>query len=150
MIMNNSINYILYIYIFEKKCVLIKGMLQSPRIEDHMKTIDIHQSLSNRPSVEHKYLNNIKKIYNNACKCDEQQNIKDVLDADMVCTPYEVTDISISLHITQTTIKKPSARKSLCLFTIIFDVKKRTDIRRVEYPKSKHRAIKVENSLCTN
>ena len=42
-----------------EKCVVIKGMLQSPRIEDHMKTIGIEQSISNRSSFEHKCLNNI-------------------------------------------------------------------------------------------
>ena len=39
-------------------------MLQSPSLEDHMNTIDIDQSLKNRPSVEHKLLDNIK-IYPN-------------------------------------------------------------------------------------
>ena len=39
---------------------------------------------------------------------------------------------------TQTTVKKPSARESLHLFTNIFDVKKRTDIHSVGDEKSKH------------
>ena len=39
--------------------VVIKGMLQSSRLEDHMKSIGIDQSLRNRPSVEHTFLNNI-------------------------------------------------------------------------------------------
>ena len=62
-------------------------MLQSPRLEDHTKTIGIDQSLSNRPSVEQFVLNNIKKIYQHAGKCDNQQNLKDIIDADMVYTP---------------------------------------------------------------
>ena len=37
-----------------------------------MKTIDIAQSLINRAYVEHKYLNNIKKMYQHAVKCDDQ------------------------------------------------------------------------------
>ena len=61
-------------------------MLQSPRLEDHMKTIGIDQSLSNMFSFEHKYLNNIK-IYQHAGKCDDQQNLKDILDAAIVSTP---------------------------------------------------------------
>ena len=59
-IMNNAIDYILSIDTFEQNFVVIKGMLQSPRLEDHMKAIVIYQSLSNRPYVEHKFLNNIK------------------------------------------------------------------------------------------
>ena len=59
-------------------------MLQLPRIQDHMNTIGIYQALRNRPSVEHKFLNNIKKIYQHAVKCDDQQNLKDILDVGMV------------------------------------------------------------------
>ena len=60
----------------------------------------------------------------------------------MVYTPEKITDYSPSLPMTQATAKKPSARKSLHLFTNIFDVKKRTAIYRVGYEKSKRRAIK--------
>ena len=67
--------------------------------------------------------------------CDDQKNLKDILDADMVNTPEEVTAVSPSLRIIQTTFKKPSASKSLCLFTKIFCVKKRTAIRHVESEK---------------
>ena len=38
-------------------------------------------------SFEHKCLNNIKKIYQHAGKCDDQQTLKDIIDADMVSTP---------------------------------------------------------------
>ena len=51
---------------------------------------------------------------------------------------------------TQTTVKKPSASKSLCLFTKEFDVKKRTVIRRVGDAKSKLRTIKPVFSLWNN
>ena len=100
-----------------------------------MHSIFIDQSLSNTPSVEHKCLNNIKKIYQHAGKCDDQQNLNYILHADMVSTPEEVTDIIPSLSITQTKVKKPSASKPLCLFTKIFDVKRRTAKCRVEYKK---------------
>ena len=85
--MNNYIDYIRSIDTFEQQCVVIKGMLQSLRLEDHMITIGIDQSLCNRSYFEHKCLNNIKKIYQHASKCDDQQNLKDILDADMVSTP---------------------------------------------------------------
>ena len=67
----------------------------------------------------------------------------------MVSNPEEVTDVSPSLRITQTTVKK-SARKPLRLFTNIFDFKNRTAIRRVECTKSKCRAIKFGNSRWNN
>ena len=45
---------------------------------------------------------------------------------------------------TSTPIKKPSAQKSLCLFTNIFEVKK-TATHRVGAAKSKGKAIEVGN-----
>ena len=60
----------------------------------------------------------------------------------MVSTPEEITDDSPSLPMTQMTVKKPSDRKSLRLFTNIFDVKNRTAICHVGAEKSKHGAIK--------
>ena len=101
-------------------------MLQSTRLEDHMKTIGIDQSLFNGSSFEHKCMNNIKKIYQHAGKCDDQQNLKDIIDALMVYTPEEVTDESTNVPMTSTPVKKPSARKSLCFFTNILDVKPKT------------------------
>ena len=67
----------------------------------------------------------------------------------MVSTPEEVTDVSPSFRITQTTVKT-GTRKSLCLFTNIFDVKKITAIGCVEPEKSKPGAITVGNSLLNN
>ena len=61
-------------------------MLQLPRPEYHMKNIGIDQSLCNRYSFEHKYLNNTKYIYQHAGKCDIQKNIKDIIYAAMVST----------------------------------------------------------------
>ena len=56
-------------------------MLQSSRLEEHMNTIGIDQSLCTRSSFEHKFMNNIKKIYQHEGKFDYQQNLKDILDA---------------------------------------------------------------------
>ena len=89
--MNKDIDYILYIETLEQKYAVIKCMLQSPRLEDHMKTIGVDQSLCNRSSFEHKYLNKIKKIYQHEGNCDNQQKLKDILNATMVSTPDEVT-----------------------------------------------------------
>ena len=75
-----------------------------------MNTFFIGQSLINMPSVEHKCLNNIKKIYQHAGKCDDQQNLKDMIDAAMAFIPEEVTDVSTSLHITQKSYVKNASQ----------------------------------------
>ena len=61
-----------------------------------MKNIGIDQSLCTRSYFEPKCLNNIKNIYQHEGKCDDQQNLKDILDAAMVSTPLDVTDESPS------------------------------------------------------
>ena len=55
---------------------------------------------------EQNKLNNIKQIYQHAGKCDNQQNLKDILDADMVLTPEEVTDDSPNAPMTSTPVLK--------------------------------------------
>ena len=81
-------------------------MLQSSRREDHMKNIFVEQSLCARSSFEHKCMNNIKKIYQHAGKCDDQQNLKDILDAAMVSTPKVVTYEITNVPMTSTPVKK--------------------------------------------
>ena len=49
----------------------------------------------------------------------------------MFSTSEEITDDSTILSMKQTTVKKPSAGKSLSLFANIFDVKNINSIRRV-------------------
>ena len=71
--MKKAIDSILYIDKFEQQCVVIKVMLQSTRLEDHMKTIGIDKSLSIRYSFEKIVLNNIKNIYQHAGKCDDKK-----------------------------------------------------------------------------
>ena len=46
-------------------------------------------------------------------------------------------------------VKKPSARKSLCLFTNILDVKSKTAKHTFVAAKSKRKSMKVCNSLWT-
>ena len=65
----------------------------------------------------------------------------------MVSNPEGVTDDSPNVPMTSTTVKNPRASKSLCLFTNILNVKKKTAERRVGSAKSKHKAMKVGNSL---
>ena len=45
-------------------------------------------------------MNNIKKIYQHAGKCDDQQNLNDIIDADILSTTEGVTDHSPNVHFT--------------------------------------------------
>ena len=123
------IDYALLIDTFEKHFVVLKGMLQSLRLKDHVYTIGIDLSLSNNALYEHKYLQNIKKLYKHAGKCDDQQKFKDILGTSVVSNPEGLTYNSPISPMTSTPVNKPSARKSLCLFTNIFYVKNKTAIR---------------------
>ena len=80
---------------------------------------------------EHECMNNIKKIYQRAGKCDNQQNLKNIIDATMVLTPEGVTDKSPNVPMTSTSVKKPTYGKPLCLFTNIFDVKNKAAKRSI-------------------
>ena len=95
-------------------------------------------------------MNNIKKIYLHAGKFDDQQNLKDILEAFLLSTPEGFTDNSHNVIITSTPVNKLSARKLLCLFTTILDVKPKTAKCRIVAAKSKHKSMKVGNNLWTN
>ena len=84
------------------------------------------------------------KKYQNTGKCDDQQNLKDIIDAAMAFNPDGVTDNSPNLFMKSTSVKKPSARKPLCIFTNILDVKPKTAKCRIVAAKSKLRAISVD------
>ena len=86
-ILNKAIDSILSIDTFEQHFGVIKYMLQSSRLEDHMNTIGIDQSSFTKSSFEHKCMNNIKKIYQHTGKSDDQQNLKDILEAALPSTP---------------------------------------------------------------
>ena len=67
----------------------------------------------------------------------------------MVLTTEVVTDNIPNVPTTSEPVKKPSARKSLCIFTNVLDVKQKTAKRLIVAAKSKRRAMKVGTSLCT-
>ena len=121
--MTKVVDYVLSIDTFEQKCVLLKFMLQSSRLKYHVQIIGIDLSLSNNDIYEHKCLENIEKLYKQAGKCDDHQKFKDIPEADMVSTHEESTNISPISPRTSTLVKKPSARKSLFMFTNILEVK---------------------------
>ena len=83
---NKVVYSILSIETFEQQCVVIKCMIQSSYIEDHMNTIGVDQSSFTSYSFEHICMNNIKKIYQHAGKCDDQNNLKDIIDATILST----------------------------------------------------------------
>ena len=109
---------------FEQKYVVLKGILQSRILKDHVHTIGIDQSLSNDVIYGHKCLENLKKLYKKSGKCDDQQQIKDILEAAMVYTPEGITKNSPISPMTSTQVKKPSVQESLCMFTNDLEVKK--------------------------
>ena len=94
-------------------------------------------------------MKNINNIYQHAGKCENQQNLKDVLYTASVQTIEGFTDNSPNMPMTSKPVKKPSASKSLCLFTKILDVKQKTEKFRIVAAKSKRRDMKVGTSLCT-
>ena len=94
-------------------------------------------------------MNNIKKIYQHAGKCDDQQNLKDIIDAAILSTPQGVTYNIPNVPMTSTPVKKPNSRKSLCLFTNILDVKPKTAKRCFVDAKSKRKSMKVVSNLWT-
>ena len=88
-------------------------------------------------------MNNIKEIYQHASKCDDQQNLKDIIDYAMVYTPEGAKDNSPNAPMTSTPVKTPSYRKSLCLFTNILDFRKKTAKYHIVAAESKRRVIRV-------
>ena len=71
-VLKKVVDSIISINTFEQQCVVIKCLLQSSRLEDHIKNIGIDQSSFARSSFEHRCMNNINKIYEHAGKCDNQ------------------------------------------------------------------------------
>ena len=140
--MTKLIYCVIYIYTFEQQCVVLTVMLQSPHLKDHMKTIGIDQLLSHGALFEHTCLQNIKILYKHAGKCDGQQKLKYTLDEAIVFTTKGFTDKIPRSPITPTPVNNPSARKPLCLFTNMLDVKNKTATRQVRYAKSKRKATK--------
>ena len=65
----------------------------------------------NNALFEHKYLQNIKKLYKHAGKCDEQQQFKDIIENTMVSTPEVFAGNSSRSSMTPTPVKKSSAIK---------------------------------------
>ena len=94
-------------------------------------------------------LNTSKKIYQHSGKCDDQQNLKDIIEAALLSTPEVFIYNSPNVHMTSSPFKKPSGSKSLCLFTNILDAKPKTEKISFVAARSKRKAMKVGNILWT-
>ena len=98
--------------------------------------------MSNSAIFQHRFLQNINKLYKHSGKCDDQQQLKDILEDAVVSITEGLINNSPIYPMTPALVKKPSAIKSLCLFTNILDVKKKTDICRVGATKLRRKANK--------
>ena len=127
-IMPKVIDFFLSIDTFEQKCVVVRGMLQSLWLKYHVQAISIDPSLSNNARYEKKCLINIKILYKQSGKCDNQQQFKDIFEAAMVSTSERFTNNSPISPMTSIPFNKISARKSLCMFTNISEVNEKTYI----------------------
>ena len=64
----------------------------------------------------------------------------------MVSTTEVFTNNSPISPMTSTPVKKPSSQKSLCMFSNVLKVKRKTDYRQVGAAKSKRKVIKFGNT----
>ena len=78
-IMTKVIDSVLSIDTFEKQCVVLKGILQSTRLKDHVQTIGIHPSLSNNSIYKHKCLKKSKYYTNKLVNVTTNNNSKTLL-----------------------------------------------------------------------
>ena len=78
-IMTKVIDCILLINKFEHQCVVLKGILQSTRLEYNVNNMGIDQSLINSALFKHISLQKTNKLYTHDGKCDNQQQFKYIL-----------------------------------------------------------------------
>ena len=108
--MTKVIDSVLSIDKFEQQCVVLKGMLQSPRLKYHVQTIGIDLSLSKNTIYEYKCLENIKTLYKQAGNCDDQKQFKYIIEAAMFSTPEGFTNNGPIYPRISTPVKKLSAQ----------------------------------------
>ena len=137
---DQSDNTIIDVDSFDQKCIIIKGLLQSEILKQHMVIIGAEQSLSNSALYKHRCLENTK-IKQLAVKCDDKYQYKEILEDTMVSTTEVFTDNSPIPSGTYVPEKKTNARKPLCPFSETLDVKPKTAVRRLCAAKSKGKGI---------
>ena len=129
--MNKVIGFIIDIESFEKKCVILKGVLHSELLKQYMVIIEIYQSLRNKILYGHICLGNIHKLYKSSETFEDQKHYKGIIESDMVSTTAGFTDNSPISPGPSVKFKKPSARKSLHQFSEVLDVKNKTCVCRL-------------------
>ena len=75
-LMSKLNDYVLSIDTFQQNVFVLKVMLQSPRLKDHVQIIGIDQSLSKNSIYEHKCLENIKTYINELVSVATRNNSK--------------------------------------------------------------------------
>ena len=101
------------IELFENKCVILKWVFQSYQQKKKMVIIGVDQYLSTSDLYEHQCLENIKKLYKSAGKCDDKHQYKSILEAGMVSTTEGLTENSPTDVGISGTMKKPISRNLL-------------------------------------
>ena len=82
--LKNVLHSIFYVDTFLQQCVIIKAMVQSDQLIEHMVTIGIYIYLSDNEFFQHICLQNINKLYKTAGKCNDQQQYKTILSLSLV------------------------------------------------------------------
>ena len=137
------IDLIVDIETFEEQFVILKVLLHSDRLKQYMVTIEIYQLLGNCEIYEHRCLGKIEELYTSAGNCNDQLKFKVIIELSMVSTPEAFIDkVPISIG-PPLIVKKCSARKLLCLFNEVLDVKNKTAIYRVGAAKSSFKVIRL-------
>ena len=99
---------------------------------------------------EHRFLENIKKLYKHAGTYEYQEQYKAIIETALVSTPARCTNNSPMTPNPSVYNKKHSARKPLWQFTDTFGVKHKNDVCRFCSAKANHKATKKGNVLWSN
>ena len=99
---------------------------------------------------EHRFMENIKKSYKSAGKCDDQQQYKAIIVSSMVSTTEVFNDNSPMSPSQYMNVKNPIAINSLHQFLDTLEVKPKTDVRMFCAAKSKRKAIIEDSILCSS
>ena len=68
-----------YIGSLENKCSIFKRILKSEQLKQHIIAIVLGQLLSNSDMYEHRCLENIKKLFKSAGKCENHSQYKAII-----------------------------------------------------------------------
>ena len=113
---------------FEQKCLIIKGVLQSEKLKQHIFTIEIYQLLSNSALYEHTWSKNIKMLYKCSGGFYDRHNYKAIVEVYIVSAPEWLTKYSPMDVVKLINLNNPSTSKLLGQFSELLDVKQQTSV----------------------